>query len=206
VRELNRRFSSGRSSNSLAEAGVLVHMFDNLEDWSAGRGFAPCDSGWCKGLEVADHWACSLINSKLTGLFSSNAGIVLASHTRIECSYAHDAGSMSWPMGGCSGGHFANCAQGGAYGGCFWPASHLGSMMEQSGHTYNEVIVSSAYIAAQLPGIIEAVFYINDRAAAQKAHQQLREKYGERVAATPLARFGDGVFTPDAHSECSVCY
>ena len=79
-------------------------------------------------------------------------------------------------------------------------------MMEQSGHTYNEVIVSSAYIAAQLPGIIEAVFYINDRAAAQKAHQQLREKYGERVAATPLARFGDGVFTPDAHSECSVCY
>ena len=26
---------------------VLVHQFDELEDFAAGRGWAPCHSGWC---------------------------------------------------------------------------------------------------------------------------------------------------------------
>lgn len=66
---INLRFTSGRPSNSLAAAGVLLHQFDGLEDWGNGRGYRPCHSGWCNGRY--DHVSTSLINKHLPRIFNS---------------------------------------------------------------------------------------------------------------------------------------
>jgi len=83
IDQINERFQSGHPSNTLAEAGVLVHQFDGLEDWDNGRGYRPCHSGWCNGRY--DHVSVSLINRQLPLVFNDNGGIVLSTATRFNC-------------------------------------------------------------------------------------------------------------------------
>lgn len=75
---LNARFQMGHPSNSLAEAGVLIHLFDGDEErrtpWLS-RG----DSQW---------WSSSIINIRAGNLFADHSGLVISpEHTRLHCSY-----------------------------------------------------------------------------------------------------------------------
>ena len=83
--DVNRRFTEGRPADTLHDAGVLIHMFDNLEDSSDG--WHVCRTGWCAGF---DHMSCSLINAQLPVLFNYGVGIILSSATAYECSYTAD--------------------------------------------------------------------------------------------------------------------
>ena len=87
--EINSRFLNGRPSVSLAEAGVVIHTFDDFEDWDSQRPWMVCSSLRCQG-EV-DHLSASLINARVPVLFSGGgAGLVLSPTAELLCSYAYD--------------------------------------------------------------------------------------------------------------------
>ena len=92
---INARFSGGRPSGSLADAGVLVHQFETgvfQGGVAKGTPWRPCESGeWC------DRWSCSLINAQLRQLFRAHSGLVLAPSALatlpsggLLCSYPSD--------------------------------------------------------------------------------------------------------------------
>ena len=205
VSDLNRRFSEGAPSNSLEEAGVLVHMFDNTENWSAGRGFEPCtDLTSCKNGQLEDHWSCSVINKAHPTLFTggaaagrSNGGIILNPRvTELLCAYGADVGSHEKPLGGCQD-RGASCLRSYSWD-CAWPPTKLKGMMKAQTGAYNEVIVASQFLWEHMPDAIDAFMYVGEMEFAVQARRQLIGAYGRRVAAgTPLVHFSStsGRFT-----------
>ena len=98
---INHRFTHGGPRASVAEAGVLVHMFD---------GFEEDDDPWLFGNQCdpfpVDHYACSLIHASEPWLFPgdiSTAGLILSAKTELLCLYTEDAGSGGKVNGGCGG-------------------------------------------------------------------------------------------------------
>lgn len=169
VHDLNRRWATGHSSTAIAEAGVLVHCFDSLEDEAHNRPWAPCNSGWCKGLQ--NFLSCSLLNTQSTQIFNT-AGVVVSPIARIICAYVGDGGTQAKNDGGCGGGswcpgpdHWWNCAY------PPWAMDHmLEAQLRSNSQTYNEVVVDAAHWDSHLPAIIEGFFFVRgDRAGEDKA-------------------------------------
>lgn len=90
VARINARFSNGRPSTNLDEAGVVVHAFDGS---NAGS------DGW---FAAAFHWSASIINARVPYMYLGNpendlhdlhAGIVISSEfaaASLLCTYDHD--------------------------------------------------------------------------------------------------------------------
>ena len=161
---IDARFRNGRPSNDLREAGILIHQFDNLEDWAAGRGFAPCHSGWCDG--QYDHASFSIINPGSPQTFNGNGGVILSPHTQIECSYAADGGTQSQSIGSA-------CSLDRAF-----PPDRLADMLRYHAGNggYNEVVVANSEWD-KLPYSVEAIFYVNDDTQARDAHSAFVREY-----------------------------
>ena len=102
---LNARFLAGRPSDTLEEAGVILHQFDGSgfdelgvsrqggvnESWNAWR---PCPAGlWCA--KFGDRFSTSLVNARQPYLFSrTNAGLIVDAGTSQRggmCAWASDA-------------------------------------------------------------------------------------------------------------------
>mmetsp|Transcript_148309 Transcript_148309/g.261730 ORF Transcript_148309/g.261730 Transcript_148309/m.261730 type:complete len:340 (-) Transcript_148309:11-1030(-) len=109
VARLNARFSNGRPSKELKEAGVLVHAFDGDEVKSAAN-----EARWFDG---SDHWSASLINARVPYMYIGNpqcdlelhAGFVFSPEwaaAHVLCSYDRDG--ITAFLGGCS----ADCVPG----------------------------------------------------------------------------------------------
>ena len=185
VDAINERFRLGRPSNSLDEAGVLIHQFDNLEDWSNGRGYGPCNSGWCAGRY--DHVSFSLINAARPKLFNERAGVMLSPRTPIACSFNADGGTQSSSI-------TAACSIDRAY-----PPDQLKQMLESQGEgSYNEIVVSSAAWAQGLPDILEAVIFTGydsqgpEAMTAREVHSAFLQEYashGRTAENTPLLQY-----------------
>lgn len=121
VAELNLRFAGASATNDLADAGVLVHQFDNTEaDVTAqqslnGRGSAgaaepwmPCPAeAWCG--KFGDRLSASLISPQMPHLFSRHAGYILSPSVQMSCSYFSDGGTMEKQ---CREGAPAGCVPG----------------------------------------------------------------------------------------------
>lgn len=130
VSRINERFRKGRPSASLEEAGVLVHMFDMMEDWAGNRPWMTCNT--CD--EPVDHLSSSIINARKPDVWTAESiaaeGIVLRSDTQFLCAWDHDIGSGNQVNGGCPK---------------LWGSAQLLSMLEsgldQPGWVYNEIIV-----------------------------------------------------------------
>ena len=79
--EIQRRFEQGHPSNDLAEAGVLIHAFDQhlsaAEPWHVER------EGWQARSSGA--LSCSIVYAGRTTVYASEGGIVLHPATRIRC-------------------------------------------------------------------------------------------------------------------------
>ena len=111
VDEINARWQRGEPSNRLAYAGVLMHLFDNLEDWEHGRPWSLCEEARCQrprspsdsGAKYVDHLTCSVINQKAPAVFpgGSAEGLVLSTEAHVLCAYAKDVGSGLAVHGGC---------------------------------------------------------------------------------------------------------
>jgi len=188
IDQINERFQSGHPSNTLAEAGVLVHQFDGLEDWDNGRGYRPCHSGWCNGRY--DHVSVSLINRQLPLVFNDNGGIVLSTATRFNCSFPHDGGTQSRSISSACGLRTA------------YPPNRLKECMQNQlvahSREYNEFVVSAQYWDAHLPRVVEAIMFVRDASQAKKAHAAFVRRYGIRI---PLVRYVPGMRFEDGESE-----
>lgn len=108
VRRLNRRFMRGRPSNSIADAGVLIHQFDDsgfnattrvskeggVASWSP---WLPCPPGkWCA--KFGDRFSTSVLNARAPYAFNEvNGGFVIAADTAQRgtlCAWATDGRSF----------------------------------------------------------------------------------------------------------------
>ena len=187
VTAINTRWINGHPSNSLADVGVLLHQFDNLEDWAAGRGWAPCHHGWCAN--QVDHLSCSIVNANLRATFNRNSGVILApSVARIKCAYSADGGTQGKP-GGCSE---SRCSVTSTDPTCSWPPEQLAECLQIQTRdrpgAYNEIIMSADFWDAHLPEIIEAILLgDSDSEMAYGAHSAYNAEHPD--APIPLVRY-----------------
>jgi len=196
AQDVNDRFRDGRPADELADAGVLVHMFDGGESsaipWQMSA--------------LSDHVSASLINRRNPHLFDLNTdappgakvGIVLAPDTPLICLYAVDSGTLQATNRGC-GDTTCNLSAG-KTDACSWRADNLKSMLEvQPWFAYNEVLISTIYWDHTLPHIIEAFMFIDDatgtHARASDVHRQFVQQYARTPAENvPLLRFTGHAF------------
>lgn len=158
---------------------MLLHQFDNTEDWTAGRGWAPCHSGWCAGR--IDHLSCSLVNKQHPTVFNGNGGIVLAPFTKIACAFNADGGTQSRSTKDA-------CRLGTAYS----PDQLKQALQSQGSGRYNEIVVENKAIDLMLPNVVEAIFYMGNAGKARAAHRAFLRAYGRTEAQTPLLRYSPG--------------
>lgn len=115
LNHLNARFTNGHPSNTLREAGVLVHQIDALDENHVGENptpWLPCTPAaedvehppglelghlGCAAQQYADHLEGSIINPKVPFLYSDDAvGFIVApEHAAVRCSFPEDGGTMS---------------------------------------------------------------------------------------------------------------
>ena len=90
--QINRLYDTGHPTNNISEAGLLIHQHDNTER----KGENVYTPGW----KFRYHWATSLINRQMPGLYNHECGVILApNEARVLCSYYADF--VSWTEG-CS--------------------------------------------------------------------------------------------------------
>ena len=215
VQSINSRFAHGRPSNVVAEAGVLVHVFDHEECWQ------PEDLPWALRNDTLtcsklDHLSTSLINARAGDLFLGligGVGMIMSPSSRVLCSYPFDGDTEKVPRGGCGGSACAHGLGGRVQGPnedpswqrCTWPPDRLREMLEiyaarlsvRAGRRglgggmprYNEVIVGKGHWRRHLPQHVEAiVFFGRHEERARRIHRAFLARYGSRVAHTPLLR------------------
>ena len=161
--ELNGRFLGGHAANDLTVAGLLVHQHDDQQ------GSQMWDASWGR-------LAASLVNAHLPYMFSTSAiGLIVnpqvASRAGVlHCSYSFDGNSMHSRDGGCED----------QYGTMHWNANGLASTLQQqqgrlywhgdcvvqpasvndrSGCQYNEIVLDGTIWTANLPEIVQAIYY-----------------------------------------------
>ena len=166
-----------------------------------------CTRGWC---DSADHESCSIINAQLPSLYMTKHkwGFVLSPNAQYVCSYAVDGGTQDQEMAGCATDDVAWCTAE-VYWNCPWRPSQLKDMLQTQkdhhSHEYNEVIVSSHYWNAALPGLIEAIFFLsgapncpdctwtNEEFKARQTHEEFLRHYKRESEEVPLLKLVYGV-------------
>ena len=104
IDDLTDLYLNGIPSNSLREAGLLIHGFDETEDyvlpWQPCSVAAKGSKGWCSNKTT--WWSASIVNAKQLHTFSGS-GLLFNPHrsfTQVLCSWPDDMSSLTL---GCSG-------------------------------------------------------------------------------------------------------
>lgn len=180
---LNHLFKQGKPSNDLESAGLMVHCFDDTEDFA--EPWTPCKTGFCS--KSSRWWSGSIINQHLRTVFGDSGLIMSPSKVELLCSYDQDAGTL---FGGCAG-------KGKAY---FGPADTEGMMVQhmgRGGSGYNEVVIDSAKFLADLPMSVAGVVFGLKSGAGGKTFEKIRavrtyvmmlDRYNLSEANFPLLR------------------
>ena len=193
VDALNLRFTNGGPSDTIEHGGLLVHMFDNLQDpiepWHV------CRTGWCSSGWV-EHLSCSLINHQVPALYTYTVGFILSAQVPFVCAYPSDGGTQGRPMGGCY--EKAACSST-HWWGCQFPANDLYSAIEtQIAHnsgSYSEYVVATTDWEANLPHTIEAIVCRDDCESAKAIHLAFLSTYNQTASDTPLVYYDQIGFT-----------
>jgi hypothetical protein len=216
-------FGEGRPSNDLAEVGVLVRMFDGMDDGAHGKPWLPCPltGAWCSDHVPGERWAGSVINSAVRKLYSHGGGFILRpTETKVMCAYPADGNSQGVtcqpgqkrrdraPLTGCTPGCVQSCTD--LDYGCSFPpnrlqdalVSQLSKSYNGRARAYNEIVFDVLEIQRNLPNSIQAGFYMThssnrERAAAQKAHADFLAAYGLTELDVPMVVL-DLTDAPDA--------
>ena len=188
-------FRHGKPSNSLEQAGLLVHGFDGTEDWE--KPWMPCSEGWCMASQW--WWSASMVTSGHPAAFGDSGVIFAPGKNRVLCSHVADFGSLN---GGCKSG-----VPGGWMNTKPYPPNHLKDMLKRSllskGGGYNEVLVSSETFTEHLPGSVAAFYYglkvmpdadqsnwpLWDAVQAAAAYVKFLDHYKLNESQVPLIKF-----------------
>ena len=155
-------YRHGKPSNDVSEAGLMVHAFDDTEDWH--EQWKPCyKDRWCE--QFNKHWSASIINAKQPHTWTTS-GILLhpdRSKNQVLCSGAVDIAT-----------YHSGCRRPNTNDRIYKP-DELEDMLNESMNNcgdrcdnYNEVVINSSYYVQNLPRSILAIIYFDDAAAKEQ--------------------------------------
>ena len=155
-------YRHGKPSNDVSEAGLMVHAFDDTEDWH--EQWKPCyKDRWCE--QFNKHWSASIINSKQPNTWTTS-GILLhpdRARNQVLCSGAVDIAT-----------YHSGCRRPNTNDKIYKP-NELKDMLDESMNNcgarcdnYNEVVINSTYYVQNLPRSILAIIYFDDAAAKEQ--------------------------------------
>jgi hypothetical protein len=172
LKEINRIYEDGAPSNVIRQAGLVIHMKDDTEEFGPGGLVHPGDR------QFQEFWATSIVNKNMPGMYKDSCGIIIAPQAAdVMCSFYQDY--TSWNVG-CKPDYV------------FKP-DKLEVMLNRSlalqkggaagfDGRYNEVIINSSEYRSSLPSSVAAVFFSDldgaDPSCAVNTHQELVRAYG----------------------------
>jgi len=174
--KLSKMFEHGYPSLHVAQAGVVVHCFDDTENfWDPWK---PCENDHCP--QRGPWWSTSVINKKQRNTFGNSGLILSPSYTKVLCAATSDVGTES-----------AGCKMGSVING----AHALRKMLETSMRgvqPYNELIVDSDHYLNNLPDSVAAVVYnlrgAGDQSKAVRTYVRMLDNYKLTESQVPLLR------------------
>ena len=175
VAGINARFFRGRPSTSLAEAGVLIHIFDNQGDLDGHMYERPGFSETFYSTSVITYRKPQIWNSRK----HEDGGLIMAANTEILCGFDHDQGTGGQRNGGCPES---------------WSPEQtlqvLRSGEPATAYWINEFIVGRQYWESHFVDALEA-FVITHGAgeAVRNAHRNHLQKHGKCASQVPLVRY-----------------
>ena len=210
IAELNARFhrspytASWSSDGILADAGLLIHIFDGWEAsshemWAPaqnGPGATDMSASYVFAEQRVDHNVISLFGGGTSGL------IFRPGWTRIKCGKAVDsAGSCGqWCDQRRANAHIEwNEGQDKL---CAWQPGDFSVQLQRLTHYqhkyrrtfYNEVIIDAEHWRNNLPNTIEAIF------GNPAAHARFQERYGLNSATNPVLRLDRSDWSNPLHA------
>ena len=184
-------FKSGKPSNHLNVAGLLVHGFDGTELNEAHR-WMPCDTGFCKG--ALKYWSPSVINQHHPATWGANGLVFSPSRTKVLCSHFCDFGSLNSGCDASAPDGFNGTAKP-------YPPDHLKDMLGRSMYAdglknaYNEVLIDMNEYVNNLPHSVAGFYYKENADAhaqveAAHAYVAFLDNYNLTEESIPLLKFG----------------
>ena len=163
ISELNRRYAEGGPSQSEFEKlGVIVHAFDNSEEWTTSKPWRPCVK-YCATSTPVTFFRATMVSKSRPATLNPEAdrgGIIYdmkGIKPAVVCGYSADSGTAYAEEGGCfnreecSGDRFWNCA--------FMPWA-LDKLLEfQTEWSYNEIILGHGFEFEKRLDAIDAFYY-----------------------------------------------
>jgi hypothetical protein len=159
---LSDLYKHGKPSNDISQAGLMVHAFDDTEDWH--EQWKPCHKDqWCEQFDK--HWSASIINSKQPNTWTTS-GILLhpdKARNQVLCSGVVDIATYN-----------SGCKKPNTNDKIYKP-NELKDMLDESMNNcgarcnnYNEVVINSTYYVQNLPRSILAIIYFDDAAGKEQ--------------------------------------
>jgi len=172
LKEINRIYESGAPSNNIRQAGLVIHMKDDTEEFGPGGLVHPGDR------QFQEFWATSIVNKNMPGMYKDSCGLIIAPQAAdVMCSFYQDY--TSW-NNGCKPDYL------------FKPDKleemlNISLALQKGGAAgfdgrYNEVIINSSKYRSSMPSSVAAVFFTDlegaDPSCAVNTHQELVRAYG----------------------------
>ena len=187
ARKLNKMFEQGQPSNNPKLVGLVVHNFDDTENfWDAWKPCVPDKAARIQCSNGGPWWSTSVINVKQKNTFGDSGIILSPDFVNVSCSFPSDAGTE---FGGCHRLRSNVKAQN--------ASNHLKDMLVGSmkgGMPYNEVVVHTDDYLSHLPQSVAAIVYnlrgMGDEAAAKAVRTYVRmlDNYDLDEQQIPLLR------------------
>ena len=220
IAELNDRYQQGRPSSDLRQAGVLVHTWDERDDfdapWTVLHG-SRFDANSHK-ISASVVWAAFAGQLRKHIFFRRGpklqGGFVLSPfHNQFNCAYAGDANTnnnICFGKPGCVSGcgappHWCDYSTPGWKGHCSTHPNdldHILKDMEPNDRAgCNELIFEQVVFERNLPHSVEAIWYDPKQspshgAAEREVHRKFCERFGLKLDQLPFVRLGEGGHEP----------
>lgn len=160
VKRLSDLYKHGHPSNDVAKAGLMVHAFDDTEDWL--EPWKPCSKDkWCKQFDK--FWSASIINAHQRHTWTTSGILLAPGRNQVLCSGEVDIATYK------SGCYEPNTND------QIYPPDKLQDMLDHSMNKcgercdqYNEVVINSTKFVESLPASILAFVYFDDAELAEQ--------------------------------------
>ncbi|EER07326.1 hypothetical protein Pmar_PMAR020491 [Perkinsus marinus ATCC 50983] len=183
---------NGHDTDDLTAAGIILHHFSHAHAVAVGEPWRPYTAEECAehdydGCDTTGDRACTLIINNQTRndddgsipVYSTAVGGIIFNPQKstMMCAYSQDGGTDDRYNRGCGCHHGDTAceqrhtnnscvldAKAGVedYDVCWWGPNDLKQMLERQQGVYNEVVLDTTPWLNNLPGSIEAFFYVKD--------------------------------------------